>query len=144
MINPRTSKPSPFRLAIPVVATAALGTALYYRTRTSSNKIPKGEELRKQRSTEGLSGAGLAGSDFPSEGAHKGVPHTDASRHELPSSGAIGAGEGGGKTNVRAVDMFQSPPSTGDAYPSSQKQQSGVRDKDKTSDSATAGAKRAQ
>ncbi|CAG9948766.1 unnamed protein product [Clonostachys rosea f. rosea IK726] len=70
MINPRSTKPSPIRLAIPFVATAAIGTALYYRTRTSSNKIPAGEELRKQRSSEGLSGAGLAGSDFPSGGAH--------------------------------------------------------------------------
>ncbi|KAK7211437.1 hypothetical protein V2G26_018615 [Clonostachys chloroleuca] len=141
MLNPRTTKPGPIRFAIPVIATAAIGTALYYRTRTSSNKIPKGEDLRKQRSSEGLSGAGLAGSDFPSGGAHKGVPNTNASRHELPSSGAIGAGEGGGNTNVRAVDMFQSPPSSGDAYPSSQTQQSGVRDKDKTPKTVTEGAK---
>ncbi|VUC36507.1 unnamed protein product [Clonostachys rosea] len=137
MINPRTTKPGPFRLAIPIVATGAIGTALYYRSRTSSNKIPKGEDLRQQRSTEGLSGAGLTGSDFPTGGAHKDVPQTNAPRHELPSSGAIGAGEGGGNTNVRAVDMFQGPPSSGAAYPSSQTSQSGGRDKDKASNSAT-------
>ncbi|CAH0051914.1 unnamed protein product [Clonostachys solani] len=141
MINPRTTKPGPIRFAIPVVATAAIGTALYYRTRTSSNKTPTAEELRKQRSSEGLSGAGLAGSDFPSGGAHKDVPHTNASPRELPSSGAIGAGEGGGNTNVRAVDMFQGPPSSGTAYSSSQTQRSGVRDTDKASSSATEGAK---
>lgn len=117
MSFPRSTKPGRSRLAIPIVATAALGTALFYRTRTSSDKTPRGDDLRKQRATEGLSGAGLAGSDFPSGGAHQDVPRTDAPRDMLPSGG-VGAGEGGGSTNARAVDLFPGNKADGSAYSS--------------------------